>query len=149
MSGSVVSGRPMPMRTRTKSGGPKPAFSDFRPLWPARPPPRRVRISPNGRSSSSWTAMTWSSSTLQRAARRAGGAAGLVHVGLGQQDADPGAGGHRAAVGVQAGELLRAGQPPAGDERLGDREPHVVRGARVARAGVAEPDDQPVDGRGA
>ena len=38
-SGSVVGGRPTPTRTRAKSADPSPCLSDFRPLWPARPPP--------------------------------------------------------------------------------------------------------------
>ncbi len=42
--------------------------------------------------------------------------------------------------------VLRASKPPALDERLGDHEADVVPGARVLAAGVAQPDDQPVDG---
>ena len=42
MSGSVESGRPTPIRTRAKSAEPSSRLSDFRPLWPARPPPRRA-----------------------------------------------------------------------------------------------------------
>src|SRR3954466_13199579 len=49
MSGSVESGRPTPMRTRWKSGEPSSRRSDFSPLWPASPPPRRGRAAPNGR----------------------------------------------------------------------------------------------------
>src|SRR3954462_606874 len=70
MSGSVESGRPTPTRTRAKSAAPRPWRTDFRPLWPARPPPRRLRISPNGRSISSWTRRTRSRSTCS--APRAG-----------------------------------------------------------------------------
>ena len=41
----------------------QPRLSDLRPLWPARPPPRRLSMRPNGRSISSCTATTRSSGT--------------------------------------------------------------------------------------
>src|SRR5262249_2216359 len=53
ISGSVESGLPTPIRTRQKSGEPKPRLRLLRPLWPASPPPSRVRISPKGMSISS------------------------------------------------------------------------------------------------
>ena len=56
-------GAPHPTRTRRKSALPSPRLSDLRPLWPARPPPRRVSMRPNGRSISSCTATTRSSGT--------------------------------------------------------------------------------------
>ena len=101
ISGSVVSGRPTPMRTRAKSAPPSSAFSDFRPLWPARPPPMRGRMSPNGRSISSCRTSTRSSAQLVGAARRADGAAGLVHVRLRQQHGDARAAGPGPALGQQ------------------------------------------------
>jgi hypothetical protein len=63
ISGSVLSGRPTPTRTRVKSELPSPRFKDLRPLWPARPPPVRTSTLPNGRSISSCTTTTWSRST--------------------------------------------------------------------------------------
>ena len=94
-------GRPTPTRTRAKSGEPRPCRSDFSPLWPARPPPVRTRISPNGRSISSWSTSTWSSRTFS--APRAGSdrLPGVVHVGLGQQDRHPRPAGPGAALGQQ------------------------------------------------
>ena len=63
MSGSELSGRPTPMRTRWKSALPSSRLSDFSPLWPASPPPSRTRMSPNGRSISSWRTRTRSRSS--------------------------------------------------------------------------------------
>ena len=93
---------------------------------------------------------------LQRAARRADRAAGLVHVGLRAQHgharspravppaASPAPAG--APLDVAPAEAVPGlAELPARDERLGDREADVVPGARVLGARVAEPDDQPVD----
>ena len=150
ISGSVESGRPTPMRTRAKSGVAEPGLSDFRPLWPARPPPTRVRMSPNGRSISSCRTSTRSSVDLQRAARGAGGAARPRSCR--SAAAAPRRAGRRpgAPLGQQAVELLlrASGRSQRRAERVGDLEADVVRRARVARARVAEPDDEPVDGRG-
>src|SRR4051794_40652227 len=52
------------MRTRWRWGEPSSRRSDFSPLWPASPPPSRVRTSPKGRSISSWMTTTRSRSTL-------------------------------------------------------------------------------------
>src|SRR5262249_60117797 len=38
-SGSVLSARPTPPRTRQKSGPPRPVEGLLRPLWPSSPPP--------------------------------------------------------------------------------------------------------------
>src|SRR5690606_22922027 len=66
------------------------------------------------------------------------------------QDRDARAAGADAALGELAGELaLGSRQVPAGGERLGDPEAHVVRAVGVPRPGVAEADDQPVDRCGA
>ena len=146
ISGSVESGRPTPTRTRAKSGEPRPRRRDFRPLWPASPPPVRVRTSPKGRSISSCSDEHAVELEVQRAARRAGRVAGLVHEGLGRQHGDARAAGPGAAVGEEPGVLLLgARQLPAARELLGHREADVVRRARVALARVAEPDDEPVD----
>ncbi len=93
ISGSVESGRPTPARTRQKSRPPRPRLRLFSPLWPATPPPSLTRTSPKGRSISSWRTTTRSSGTLQRAPRRAGRGAGLVHEGLGEQHRHPRAAG--------------------------------------------------------
>ena len=45
--------------------------------------------------------------------------------------------------------LLLAGEPPASDQPLGDLEADVVGAAGVLRAGIAQPDHQPVDARAA
>ena len=109
-----MSGRPTPTRTRWKSGPPSSCFSDFRPLWPARPPPSRVSMRPNGRSISSWITSTRSSGTPS--APRAGPTdlPGLVHVGLRQEHATRGPPGPVRALGEQAAVLLlRPRQLPA------------------------------------
>src|SRR5215217_2415771 len=86
---------------------------------------------------------------LVGAAGGADGAAGLVHVGLRAQDGDARAAGAGAPLAQLTGELLLGlGQVPAPSERLGDLEADVVRALGVRRARVAQPDDQPVDGRG-
>ena len=86
---------------------------------------------------------------LERAARGADGAAGLVHVGLRLEHRDARAARAGAALGQLAGELLlRLRQVPALDQRVGDLEADVVRRAVVAAARVAEPDDEPVDRSG-
>jgi hypothetical protein len=147
-SGSVESGRPTPTRTRWKSGEPSSRRRDFRPLWPASPPPRRVRTSPNGRSISSWTTTRRSRSSLYE--RRSGGATGLVHERLRLEDRDARAAHSGAALGQLAGELAPGlGQLPALDQGVRDAEADVVRRVGVAGPGIAEPDDQPVDGCGA
>src|SRR5690606_7704788 len=84
---------------------------------------------------------------VEGAARGADRAAGLVVVGLRQQDGDARPAGAGAPLGVEAGELLlEARQLPAAREQARDLEADVVAGARVALARVPEPDDEPVDG---
>ncbi len=80
------------------------------------------------------------------AARRADGAAGLVHVGLRLEQGDPRAARAGAALGQLAGELLaRLRQVPALAQRVRDLEADVVGRAVVAAPGIAETDDEPVD----
>ena len=77
------------------------------------------------------------------AAGGAGGVAGLVHEGLGQEDRDARAARPDPALGDQPAEALAGPrQLPAGAERVRDLEAGVVAGARVARARVAEADDR-------
>src|SRR5215210_475465 len=84
------------------------------------------------------------------AARGADRATGVVHEGLRLEDRDARAAGPGAALGQLGVELLlRLRELPAPQQLVGDAKAHVVRGVRVARPGVAEPDDQPVDGGGA
>ena len=82
MSGSVESGRPTPTRTRTKSGEPRPRRRDFRPLWPARPPPDARANLAEGQVDLVVHDEHAVELEVQRPARRAGRVAGLVHVGL-------------------------------------------------------------------
>src|SRR5215216_3971439 len=85
---------------------------------------------------------------LERAARGADRAAGLVHVGLRAQDCHAPAAGTGAALAQLTREfLLGLRELPAAGELLRDLEADVVRALGVARARVAEPDDEPVDGR--
>src|SRR5919206_485304 len=84
MSGSVESGRPTPTRTRWKSGEPRSRLSDLSPLWPASPPPRRTRTSPNGRSISSWMTSRRSRSSLNEP--RAGPTGRLLGAGELERD---------------------------------------------------------------
>src|SRR5688572_7501594 len=82
----------------------------------------------------------------ERAARRPDGAAGLVHVRLRDEDPHARPAGAGAPVRVQPCVLLlRAREPPPAGELVRHLEADVVAGARVAVAGVTEPDDQPVD----
>ena len=146
MSGSVESGRPTPIRTRWKSGEPSSRLSDFSPLWPARPPPRRARMSPNGRSISSCSDEHAVELELEGAAGGAGRTPRLVHVGLRLSTATRGPPGPRTSLGQLTRELLlRLGQVPAPRQLLRDLEADVVRRLDVAGPGVPEPDDQPVD----
>ena len=146
MSGSVESGRPTPTRTRWKSTPPSSRLSDFSPLWPASPPPRRTRMSPNGQVDLVVEHEQPVEVEAERAARRPDGAPRLVHVGLRLEHRDARAAGARAALAQLAGELLaRLGQVPALDQRVGDLEADVVRAVRVAAPGIAEADDEPVD----
>ena len=150
MSGSVESGRPTPIRTRWKSGAPSSRLSDFRPLWPASPPPSRGADLAERQVDLVVQHEHAVEVELERAARRAGGAAGLVHVRLRLQQRDARAARAGAALGQLAGELLLgAREIPAARELVGDLEADVVRRLGVAGPGVAEPDDQPVDRCGA
>ena len=146
MSGSVESGRPTPIRTRWKSGAPNSRLSDFSPLWPARPPPSRDADLAERQVDLVVQDEHAVEVELERAARGAGGAAGLVHVGLRLQQRDARAARTSAALGQLTRELLlRLGQIPAAGELVRDLEADVVRRLGVAGPGVAEPDDQPVD----
>jgi len=80
---------------------------------------------------------------LERAARRPGGAARFVHVGMRQQDRHPRPAWPGAPFGDLAAELpLRLRQLPAPLELGADLEADVVAGPGVLAAGVAEADDQ-------
>ena len=70
MSGSVESGRPTPTRIRVKSPLPRSLLQALQAVVAGEPAPLPVRISPNGRSISSWITTTRSSGTLS--APRAG-----------------------------------------------------------------------------
>ena len=151
ISGSVESGRPTPTRTRPKSGEPRPALQRLQAVVAGEPAAepradvaeRQVDLVVDGQHVVEVD--------LERAARRAGAAPGLVHEGLRQQHRDARPAGPGAALGEQAVELLarRCPGPSARSARSATCEADVVRRALVARAGVAEPDDQPVRGRDA
>ena len=146
MSGSVESGRPTPIAHAGEVGR-------------AEPLPQRLQAVVAGQPAADAAADVAERQVdlvvedehaveveVQRAARGAGRAAGLVHVGLRPEHRDARAAGAGAALGEQAGvALLGLGQLPAAGELVGDLEADVVRRARVAVARVAEPDDQPVD----
>ena len=128
MSGSVESGRPTPTRTRAKSGDPSPAAATSARC--GRPARRRgaTRMSPNGRSISSWTTSTRSRSSLS--APRAGPAlrpASFMKV-CGQSTATRGPPGPvRPSVSRPANFFLRLRELPAARELVGDLEADVVR----------------------
>ncbi len=155
ISGSVESGRPTPTRTRTKSAPPSSRLSDFSPLLPASPPPRRVRTSPNGRSISSWTTSTRSSASLKEPRAGPDRAPGVVHVGLRAQQRHARRARRRARrrspTRAPLGDACRGSGPcaRASSQRsascLGDHEADVVARAGVLAAGIAQSDDQPVD----
>ena len=137
---------PRPPGCAGSPGRPSSRLSDLRPLWPARPPPRRASIRPNGRSISSCTP------PRGRAARRARRARGRRRCRsrscsvCGSSTPTRGPPGPGAAVRVEAARTsLRLRQPPALGGQRGHLEADVVAGARVAVARVPEPDDQPVD----
>ena len=151
MSGSVESGRPTPTRTRAKSGGPeaRSAATSGRCGRPGRRPracgPRRTA----GRSRRAATS-TRSRSTLQRAARRADRAPGLVHVGL--RAAAPRRAGRRGRCGPRSAarrtsSFGAAGAPSARASSSATSKPTLCGVPRVARARVAEPDDSQSTGR--
>ena len=90
---------------------------------------------------------------LQRAPRRADGAAGVVHVCLRPQHRHARGGSRRSSRSrptfgdAPAKALFWTPQPPALGKDVGDHEPDVVTGVRVLASGVAQPDDQPVAAR--
>ncbi len=125
--------RRRPARGRSPATRSRAAATSGR-CGPARPPPRRGRMSPNGRSISSCTTSTWSRSTFS--APRAGPADvpdSFMYVS-GCSSADAAARRAGAPLGQQAAErLLRLAEIPAARE-LGDHlEPDVVRRALVLR----------------
>ena len=116
-----------------------------------RPGRRRAatRMSPNGRSISSWTTSTRSRSSLRRRAR-------------GRRSGPPRSCRSAAAASRRAGRRGRCGPrsahrrtsswasaAPSGRAARRRPEADVVRRVGVAGPGVAEPDDQPVDRGGA
>ena len=153
ISGSVESGRPTPTRTRMKSRAAELALERLQPVVAgeaaadarAHLAERQVDLVVDDQHPLE--------RHLQRPARRADRAAGVVHVGLRAQhrDARRAAAGPAAATGgaplgeAPAEAILRALELPALGQLLGDHEADVVPRARVLAAGVAEPDDQPVD----
>ena len=119
---------------------PSSRLSDFSPLWPASPPPRRVRMSPNGRSISSWITSTRSSGTFN--APRAGldRAPRLVHVRLRQEHRDPRTARTRAPLGQQP---RRTSSSPAADpsarQRLATSKPTLWRDPACSDPGFPSP----------
>jgi len=61
-------GRPMPILSLQKSVVPSFCAMDFMPLCPAEPPPNFRRLSPKGRSASSWITIIASGWILKNAA---------------------------------------------------------------------------------
>ena len=134
-------GRPTPALTRQNSAPPSPRRRLFKPLWPASPPPcRTVRRRSRGRSHRG--ARRHDRVGPAAPARRSGGRAGLVHVGLGDQQrtgGPPGAGlADQPAVALPGGSAAPSGAPTAADPGAG----YVCAGFARSGARVAEADDQ-------
>ena len=140
------SGRPTPTRTRWKSAQPSSRLSDSRPLWPASPPPSRVRISPNGRSISSWTATSGRGRLVGPRAGPTERPASFMKV-CGRSTATRGPPGPVRPSASSPANFFFGSAGPSGGEHPGHLEADVVRASRRNRARVAEPDEQPVDGR--
>ena len=136
MSGSVVSGRPTPTRTRQNSAPPSSRFKDFSPLWPASPPPSLTRMSPNGQVDLVVDDEDAVEIELVGPARRADRAPRVVHERLRLEHRHPRAARAGAALGQLTRELLlRLRQVPALDQRVGDAEARRCAGSshRTAR----------------
>ena len=152
MSGSVESGRPTPTRTRAKSGRAELALERLQAVV-AREPAAEARADLAERQVD-LVVHTSTRSSGRPSARRAPARPS----GRPRSCTSAAAGPPRAAAADVRDTALgdqrrrtsaRAPTAPSASQRVRDLEADVVRRAGVLGARVAEPDDQPVDGRGA
>ena len=140
MSGSVESGRPTPTRTRWKSGAAELALERLQAVVAGEAAAEARADVAEGQVDLVVEDEHAVEVELERAARGADGAAGLVHVGLRQQHGDARAAGAGAALGQLAGELLlRLRQVPARASASATSKPTLCGRLGVARPGLPSP----------
>ena len=145
--GSPRPGRPTPTRSRRNSGEPSRPAIERRPLWPARPPPRRAWSRPDveidlvvdDEQAVDRRPCRTRSRRLDRAAR-------VVHVRVGLEQREAPA--VEAHLGEPAAELALERAVVTARELVDDHPADVVPVTLVLAARVSEPDDEQVERRG-